>query len=149
MSSPIDLIREGIKSEDMSIVAEGFKLLTGESVTIDSSSEPEIETNNTAKVSITDFIVSDRSEKKVESNANGRTHSQSLYIGDRKNKFTDDGSISSEDRKGLIDDSITPPVPRTRKKVSKAEVTCNKCNRIYRVSPSLKRDFYVCERCVG
>ena len=133
MSSPIDLIREGIQKNDMSVVADGFKSLTGESVEHNSD---EVEPDGW-------------SEETVQSSTGGRTRSEPIYRGERENEWTDDGSIVSEDKKNLIDDSANPPVPRTRRKSIKADVTCSKCQESYKVSPSLKRDFYVCERCVG
>ena len=154
MSSPIDLIREGIQKNDMSVVAQGFKNLTGESVehnTDDDETKLEKHSlaNEVASSYKEDFIVPARSEEPVQSSTGGRTRSEPIYRGERENEWSDDGSIPSEDENNLIDDSSKPPVPRTRRKSTKVDVTCSKCARGYKVSPALKRDFYVCERCVG
>ena len=154
MSSPIDLIREGIQKNDMSVVADGFKSLTGESVEHNADEvEPKLEKHPPEDEVVSshkeDFIAPARSEETVQSSTGGRTRSEPIYRGERENEWADDGSIVSEDEKNLIDDSANPPVPRTRRKSIKADVTCSKCQESYKVSPSLKRDFYVCERCVG
>lgn len=152
MKSPIGLIREGIENDDMNLVAEGFCLLTGEKNVLKETDKPidNNTQNKPEKESVTensgmeDFIAPTRSEDST----GGRARSEPIHLGDRENQWTDDGSIPSEDENNLINDSIKPPVPRIRKKAVKAEVVCNKCGRSYRISPSLKRDFYVCERCV-
>ena len=154
MSSPIDLIREGIQKNDMSVVAQGFKNLTGESVGHGADeAETKLEkhplANEVASSYKEDFIAPTRSEEQVQSSTGGRTRSEPIYRGERQNEWSDDGSITSEDENNLIDDSAKPPVPRTRRKSTKVDVTCSKCTRSYKVSPALKRDFYVCERCVG
>ena len=154
MSSPIDLIREGIQKNDMSVVAKGFKNLTGENVEHNADEVgTKLEKHSLADEVVSshkeDFIAPSRNEETAQSYTGGRTRSEPIYRGERENEWTDDGSIVSEDEKNLIDDSFNPPVPRTRRKSIKADVTCSKCARSYKVSPILKRDFYVCERCVG
>jgi len=71
------------------------------------------------------------------------------------NKFEEmqlslESELTPAERKQLesINDEV-PPTPRTRPAFKKVSVECRLCNKTYEVHPSLKRESYVCDKCVS
>jgi len=135
----IESIREGILSNDMSKVVEGFGLLTGESIEIPDSPEGVVE-QPPPNSDEDDFIAGTRSE----SNA-----SRSVVSSNRVNKFVDDGTIdTTEAGYDAINDDVKP-VARQRSSYKKMKQKCHVCGQEEMVNPQHKRDFYKCAKCIG
>jgi len=135
----IKSIREGILSNDMSKIAEGFELLTGESIEIPDSPEVIVE-QSSPNSDEDDFIAGTRSESKA---------SRSVVSSNRVNKFVDDGTIdTSEAGYDAINDDVKPTA-RQRSSYKKMKQKCHVCGQEEMVNPQHKRDFYKCAKCIG
>jgi len=135
----IKSIREGILSNDMSKIAEGFELLTGESIEIPDSPEVIVE-QSSPNSDEDDFIAGTRSESKA---------SRSVVSSNRVNKFVDDGTIdTSEAGYDAINDDVKPTA-RQRPSYKKMKQKCHVCGQEEMVNPQHKRDFYKCAKCIG
>ena len=135
----IKSIREGILSNDMSKIAEGFELLTGESIEIPDSPEVIVE-QSSPNSDEDDFIAGTRSESKA---------SRSVVSSYRVNKFVDDGTIdTSEAGYDAINDDVKPTA-RQRSSYKKMKQKCHVCGQEEMVNPQHKRDFYKCAKCIG
>jgi len=151
--SPLDKIKEGIQTDDMEKVIDGYKDLTGEKV----SRENSIDRGSTAtpkeempeqmrvpeKVEVNkshDFTMSTRKETGEKSKF---TKSQKIDVG--SNTFVDDGEEHKDD--------VTPDVslsPRNRSAYQEVEVTCHVCGSKHSINPMLKAgEFHRCSKCVG
>ena len=144
----IKSIREGILSNDMSKVAEGFRLLTGESVEIsdnvgvtDDAPPPEVAAEQPPSNSDKDdFIAGTRGESKAN---------RSVVSSDRVNKFVDDGTTdTAEAGYDAINDDVKP-IARQRASYKKMKQKCHVCGQEDMVNPQHKRDFYKCAKCIG
>ena len=128
----IKSIREGILSNDMSKIVEGFELLTGESVEISDSPAPNSDED--------DFIAGTRGESKA---------SRSVVSSNRVNKFVDDGTIdTAEAGYDAINDDVKP-IARERASYKKIKQKCHACGQEEMVNPQHKRDFYKRAKCIG
>jgi hypothetical protein len=128
----IKSIREGILSNNMSKVVEGFELLTGESIEASDSPAPNSDED--------DFIAGTRSESKAN---------RSVVSSNRVNKFVDDGTIdTAEAGYDAINDDIKPTA-RQRASYKKMKQKCHVCGQEDMVNPQHKRDFYKCAKCIG
>jgi hypothetical protein len=135
----IKSIREGILSNDMSKVAEGFELLTGESVEISDSPEVAVE-QSSPNSDKDDFIAGTRGES---------TASRSVVLSNRINKFVDDGTTDTEEAGyDAINDNVKPTT-RERASYKKVKQKCHICGKEETVNPQHKRDFYKCAKCIG
>ncbi len=135
----IKSIREGILSNDMSKIAEGFELLTGESIEIPDSPEVIVE-QSSPDSDEDDFIAGTRGESKA---------SRSVVSSNRVNKFVDDGTIdTTEAGYDAINDDVKP-VARQRASYKKMKQKCHVCGQEEMVNPQHKRDFYKCAKCIG
>jgi hypothetical protein len=150
--TPIDEIREGIVSNDMAKVIEGFFKLTGERI------EPEVsEEMSEQPVSVpvqekpVPVPVSEKQDRLADldfsvqiADKNTKGHyskPEAIEVG--KNKFVDDGNESS--------DVKTPDVVRTprRPPVKMVEVTCMACGKKEEVNSNYKTgEFHRCDKCV-
>ena len=146
--TPIDEIREGIVSNDMAKVIEGFFKLTGETLQQEVSErkeEPEKIPEQPAPVPEQQerLVGLDFSVQIAEKNEKGN-YSKSEAIESGKNKFIDDGTDSS--------DIETPEVVRSERRppVKMVEVTCHKCGKKEEMNASYKTgEFHRCDKCVG
>ena len=128
----IKSIREGILSNNMSKVVEGFELLTGESIEASDSPAPNSDKD--------DFIAGTRSESKAN---------RSVVSSNRVNKFVDDGTIdTAEAGYDTINDDVKP-IARERASYKKMKQKCHVCGQEDMVNPQHKRDFYKCAKCIG
>jgi len=136
----IKSIREGILSNDMSKVVEGFELLTGESVLARLIEPLEASDNPAPNSDEDDFIAGTRSESKA---------SRSVVSSNRVNKFVDDGTIdTAEAGYDTINDDVKP-IARERASYKKIKQKCHVCGQEEMVNPQHKRDFYKCTKCIG
>ena len=62
----------------------------------------------------------------------------------RVNIFQDDG-VEAKD----ITTPDIKPTERKRPKFQPIDQVCQKCNKIFKTHPAHKRDFFVCDRCIG
>ena len=146
--TPIDEIREGIVSNDMAKVIEGFFKLTGETLQQEVSErkeEPEKIPEQPAPVPEQQerLVGLDFSVQIAEKNEKGN-YSKSEAIESGKNKFIDNGVDSS--------DIKTPKVVRTERRppVKMVEVTCHKCGKTEEMNAIYKTgEFHRCDKCVG
>ena len=146
--TPIDKIREGIISNDMEKVIEGFFKLTGERIQQEvSEREEESEKMPEQPVPVPEhqdrLVDLDFSVQMAEKNEKGH-YSRPEAIEAGKNKFIDDGVDSS--------DIETPKVVRSERRppVKMVEVTCHKCGKKEEMNASYKTgEFHRCDKCVG
>ena len=62
----------------------------------------------------------------------------------RVNTFVDDGTEAS--------DIVTPsfkPTERKRPAYKPIDQLCTRCNKIFKINPTHKREFYTCDKCLG
>jgi hypothetical protein len=144
--SPLDKIKEGIQTDDMEKVIDGYKDLTGEKVSRENSA-PKEEMPEQMRVSEKveankshDFTMPARKETGQKSKF---TKSQKIDVG--TNTFVDDGEEHKDD--------VTPDVslsPRNRSAYKEVEVTCHVCGSKHNINPMLKSgQFHRCSKCVG
>ena len=146
--TPIDEIREGIVSNDMAKVIEGFFKLTGETLQQEVSErkeEPEKIPEQPSPVPEQQGRLADLdfSVQMAEKNEKGH-YSRPEAIEAGKNTFIDDGIDSS--------DIETPEVVRSERRppVKMVEVTCHKCGKKEEMNASYKTgEFHRCDKCVG
>jgi len=146
--TPIDEIREGIISNDMAKVIEGFYKITGERIQ-QGGSEREEESEQVPEQKVPVPVQPERltdldfSVQIAEKNEKGHySKPEAIEIG--KNKFIDDGIDSS--------DIKTPEVVRAERRppVKMVEVTCHKCGKKEEMNASYKTgEFHRCDKCVG
>ena len=129
MTSPLDKIRSGILSNDMSLVTEGFENLTGESLSkVDQAPDPQ-----------EDFIAP------AQNTSTGKTRiarTEPIHAGE--NQFLDDNSDAT--------DIETPQIKlteRTRSRASIIDAECHVCGSVEKIPESLMqgREFYRCDKC--
>jgi hypothetical protein len=150
--TPLEQIREGILEDDMSMVALGYKYLTGEDLE-EKKSNPQHATDPpdpptpqdehfTDSSSVEDFIAP--SKKKDGEAAAGRiARSSPVSREKRENQFVDDGSEHRD-----IDTPATELTPRQRDTFKMASQQCSKCNKTFEVHPVHRREHYLCDRCI-
>tara|TARA_R110002051_G_scaffold312484_1_gene387702 strand:+ start:332 stop:826 length:495 start_codon:yes stop_codon:yes gene_type:complete len=159
--TPIEKIKEGILSNDMEQIVQGFMALTGEEIrpegdpnpgpakkseepkperAAEETVQPESQTLPNAPSKNLDFSV-----KPKDREANGRRTAKTEKIVIGENQFVDDGV---EDK-----DIVTPDVPltpRNRVPSKTIKVACHICNKAYEISAQLLQgQFYRCDNCVG
>ena len=151
--SPLDKIKEGIQTDDMEKVIDGYEDLTGERVSRGKSSDrgaaaiPKEEMPEQVPVS-----------EKVETNKNHDFTMPTRKETDQKFKFTksqkiDVGSNTFVDNGEEHKDDVTPDVslsPRNRNAYKEIEVTCHVCGSKHSINPMFKAgEFHRCSKCVG
>lgn len=127
-------IKEGILSDDMARVAEGFELLTGETLEVDA----EEKKTESPKTDDTEFIAD---IKKGASKHRPDTN--------RVNKFEDDGSHIADDAGYDAVHDGAEPVSRQRASFQKLEQKCHVCGKVEEVHPLHKREFFKCRKCIA
>lgn len=65
-------------------------------------------------------------------------------ITNRSNSFHDDGT----EAKDILTPSI-PPTDRKRRPYKPIEQKCQKCDKVVTINPAHKREFFVCDKCLG
>lgn len=93
------------------------------------------------------FDITDQFRVKNESAISAKYGKKvSVLVGDRNNKFTDDGTEAAE-QKGKTPDF--KPAERNRK-VKKVSATCQVCGKVEKVNEifTVGREFYRCEQCL-
>ena len=129
MTSPLDKIRSGILSNDMSLVTEGFEKLTGESLSkVDQTPDPQ-----------EDFIAPAQNQSPGKSRV---ARTEPIHAGE--NQFLDDNSDAA--------DIETPQIKlteRTRSRASIIDAECHVCGSVEKIPESLMqgREFYRCDNC--
>ena len=132
-------IKEGILSNDMGRVAEGFELLTGESLKANKEENPTV-TTESSKIGDNEFIADTRKSPKK---------GKSVQNPNRVNKFEDDGSHTIEETGyDAIHDEVEP-VARQRASFKKLEQKCHVCGKVEEVHPMHKREFFKCIKCIA
>ena len=136
MINPLEKMREGIRTDSMDLVKEGFEEFTGEKFL----DEPEPEPEKCAEPSrgSENFIVTpkDRASKKARI-----ARTEKIQAG--SNTFLDDGSEASE--VSTPDINLTK---RTRTPAKTVGVECHLCGKTEEISAKLiQGEFYRCEKC--
>jgi len=152
--TPIDKIKEGILTNDMEQIIQGFKLLTGEEIRPaggepeqERNSEPESATSESYEEAVRppvqvrskdlDFSTEPREDK--DSQYGKR---EPIVVGE--NQFIDDGTEAT--------DIETPDVGRTTRRppVKMVEVKCHACGEKEVINAQYKSgEFHRCGKCVG
>jgi len=151
--TPIDKIKEGILSNDMEQVIQGFKLLTGEEVRPAEgeseqgrSSDPETPRSESHEeamqppVQVRSKDLDFSTEPRESESKYGKR--EPIVVGE--NQFIDDGT---EDK-----DVKTPDVGRTTRRppVKMIEVQCHVCKSSEMINAQYKSgEFHRCGKCVG
>ena len=145
LGESLELIREGILSNDMNSVVKGFNLLTGEELSVVSASEnvDAPKPPPSTKEDPSEFTASSKKEGKDKFQTK-----EAIHIGERPNLFEDDGSSIEEAGAELLNDKIEP-TPRSRPRSNKISVTCESCKKTDEVAPILHRERYICNKCIG
>tara|TARA_R110000824_G_scaffold14985_5_gene63382 strand:- start:4869 stop:5315 length:447 start_codon:yes stop_codon:yes gene_type:complete len=147
--NPIDTIKEGILTNDMEVIVQGFMALTGEEIrpegdpNPDPAKKPERAAEETVQSPVQvrskdlDFSTEPRDEQDTKYGKR-----EPIAVGE--NQFIDDGIEAK--------DVITPEVPRTKRRppVTLVEVSCHVCGNKEEINPAYKSGtFHRCSRCVG
>ena len=152
--TPIDKIKEGILTNDMEQIIQGFKLLTGEEIRPaggepeqERNSEPESATSESYEEAVRppvqvrskdlDFSTEPREDK--DSQYGKR---EPIVVGE--NQFIDDGTEAT--------DIETPDVGRSTRRppVKMVEVKCHACGEKEMINAQYKSgEFHRCGKCVG
>jgi hypothetical protein len=137
------IIAKGKLLNDLELINMGLDML--ESIaTSDNVVEPAKEIPTTL---INKFDITDQFRVKKESVISAKYGKKvSVLVGERNNKFTDDG-IDASDLKGKTPEF--KPTERNRK-VKKVSATCQVCGKVEKVNEifTIGREFYRCESCV-
>ena len=137
------IIAKGKLLNDVELINMGLDML--ESIgTSDSAIEPAKEAPTAI---INKFDITDQFRVRKESVIAAKYGKKvSVLVGERNNKFIDDGNDSS-DLKGKTPDF--KPTERNRK-VKKVAATCQVCGKVEHVNEifTVGREFYRCESCV-
>ena len=149
--TPIDKIKEGILSNDMEQVIQGFKLLTGEEIRPEGrkpeGGKPEEPIAEKAVQSPVQMRSKDLDfSTKLEEDTN---HGKREPVKAQKNQFVDDGTeaLVSEDP-----ELKTPSVPLTERRppANLVEVVCHVCGEKEEINAKYKvGQFHRCGKCVG
>ena len=149
--TPIDKIKEGILSNDMEQVIQGFRLLTGEEIRPEGRKperpeEPRPEEPSTeeamqppVQVRSKDLDFSTEPRKDKDSQYGKR---EPIVVGE--NQFIDDGTEAT--------DIETPDVGRSTRRppVKMVEVKCHACGEKEMINAQYKSgEFHRCGKCVG
>ena len=148
--TPIDKIKEGILSNDMEQVIQGFRLLTGEEIRPEGRKperpeEPRPEESSTEEamqppVQVRSKDLDFSTEPRESESKYGKR--EPIVVGE--NQFIDDGT---EDK-----DVKTPDVGRTTRRppVKMIEVQCHVCKSSEMINAQYKSgEFHRCGKCVG
>ena len=140
-------VKKGVLSADMAIIVEALEEFTGEQLTEvqEEVEEPVAQEDETPPLKSDDFTMPTGT---TNTNKRHTARKETLDLSDRQNVFEDDGSIETEDAKGLINDQSVKPVTRRRPAgQSSVPVKCSVCNKEESVHPSHVREFYRCAAC--
>ena len=140
----VELIKEGIISNDMEKIIQAYNLLTGEKIKpkqkqseTKEASKPPVQSRK-ERLNDLDFSV------QPIDNEDGKYYAKSEAIEVGKNQFTDSGIEAA--------DVTTPEVDRTprRPPVKMVEVTCRVCGKKEELNAKFKTgEFHRCDKCVG
>ena len=134
MSNPLEKMREGIRTDSMDLVKEGFEEFTGEKFL----DEPEPEKITEPSKESENFIVSSKDRPAKKSRI---AKTEKVQAGN--NTFLDDGSEASE--VSTPDINLTK---RTRTPAKTVGVECHLCGKTQEISAKLiQGEFYRCEKC--
>lgn len=162
----LELIKNGVLKNDISMVAEGYQMMTGEQL-LEKSVKSQPQTNKPVtppkivdEFDIENFIVGKdpkQQQPRVRIAEDGREEREARRepINLQKVKevgslFIDDNTVAVED-KGLTErQKVIPPVARTRPAAKLRAVECTgPCKRTYNVNPALiPTGGYKCPNCI-
>lgn len=152
MHTFVERVKEGVLSNDMTLIAEALQEFTGEELVdmaaVEDISTPPVPEQSSIEKNPEDFTMPVSED--VESNRQRLTKRKSLDLtADRENQFTDDGTIEIDEAGAdLIDDTIKNPIKRTRKPAGGLiNITCHVCEKVELIHPSLKKEHYRCDSC--
>lgn len=124
-----NLLKKAIETNDEELIALASSLMTDE----DKPTQAQKVDNSS------DFIFT--MPKSQQENKRGTPVNE---VRQRVNIFQDDG-IEAKD----ITTPDIKPTERKRPKFQAIDQVCQKCNKIFKTHPTHKRDFFVCDRCIG
>tara|TARA_R110002020_G_scaffold107583_9_gene249677 strand:+ start:13406 stop:13855 length:450 start_codon:yes stop_codon:yes gene_type:complete len=145
--SPLEKIKHGILNNNMQTVADGYKLLTGESV----SFNPEQEDTEEDRLVVVEDDETPENEGfiapiKDKNSTSGRSRlarSEPILTDEsRSNKFNDDGTEHVN-----VETPDAPRSPRNRTAKKLIDIKCHLCGETESVHQDLVRDFYRCSDC--
>jgi hypothetical protein len=144
-------VKEGILANDMTLVAEALQEFTGEELagmTVEDINVPPVLEQPVKKEKNPEDFTMPLSDDK-EPTKQRLTKRKSLDLTERKNEFTDDGTIVVDEvGSELIDDTVAKPVKRTRKPAGGSmNITCHVCGKVELIHPSLNKEHYRCDSC--
>jgi len=152
--TPIDKIKEGILTNDMEQVIQGFKLLTGEEVRpegreTERPEEPKSEQPAEEAVQPPMQMRSKDLDFSTLKGTEDADHGKREPVKAQKNQFVDDGTeaLVSEDP-----ELQTPNVPLTKRRppADLVDVVCHVCGTSEKINKKYKAgQFHRCGKCVG
>jgi hypothetical protein len=131
------LLKNAIATNDAELIALANNLLEQEN----NVKSAEDKTKNVITADDADFLSPIIQKGSIEMKKGGTPVNE---ITNRSNSFHDDGTESK--------DIVTPsfqPTDRKRKAYKPIEQTCTRCNKVVTVNPTHKREFFVCDKCLG
>ena len=147
--TPLEKIKEGILTNDMEEIVQGFMALTGEEIRPEGdpnpgpAKKPRTEEAVQPPVQVRAKDLDFSTKQNVPKGKKRVASKEPVKAG--ANTFVDDGEEHS--------DVTTPefkPTPRQREPSQTVNVKCHVCEKDYEVSPVLAQgEFYRCDNCVG
>ena len=145
--SPLEKIKHGIMNNNMKTVADGYKLLTGESLSFNSDQEDDKEDHSVAEedeeVSENEDFRAPIKGKNSTSGLSRIARSEPISTEEaRSNKFNEDGTEHIN-----VETPDAPRSPRNRSAKKLIDIKCHLCGETESVHQDLVRDFYRCSDC--
>jgi hypothetical protein len=131
------LLKKAIDLNDPELISMANTLL--DSLNVNSNTSPEPATKDVEKNSA-DYIFT-MSNDNVSKKGGGTPVND---VKKRVNQYVDDGV----EAKDLVTPSIQP-TQRKRPAFKMIDQTCEKCHKTVATHPTHKRDFFVCDKCLG
>ena len=132
-----NLLKNAIATIDVDLIALANNLLEQD----DNVKSAGDKVQNLVTRDDADFLSPIIQENVVETRKGGTPVNE---VTNRSNSFHDDGTEAK--------DIITPsfqPTERKREAYQSIEQTCTRCNQVVTVNPTHKREFFVCDKCLG
>ena len=131
------LLKNAIATNDAELISLANNLLEQEN----SVKSAEAKVQNSVTRDEADFLSPIIKDNAIETRKGGIPVNE---VSDRSNSFHDDGTEAQ--------DIVTPlfqPTERKRKPYKPIEQTCTRCNQVVTGNPTHKREFFVCDKCLG
>lgn len=157
MATPLEMIKQGILANDMSLISQAYTILTNEVIVRPQPKQEQSRAENYRGFNIEDFKTQTPARPKNNDNRR-QTRTESIDVKKIRNvgnMFEDVGSLDKDDERQRVKDKPLyqePPVKR-REAPKTVHYSCDLCNQVYSLLPihvALVKEndgIFICDEC--